>query len=368
MEYQSIDVNYEIMKTCCSPSSSTTGHRYGWLLLFLILALSLAMIGCTKDATLEGPALVDLFGDFQVLETVRANRDSVRFGQGETVYLQGRFNKLTDWRLEVHGLSSGARKIIQGKSRSLDALNCVWNGSTTVFPMFRAEETEFRLFVENDSLLFRRRIKVLSVRPTEGFVVADFENGIRPGWTSFVQSGANMSFVIRTNPLAGQGNSYYDMGGRVNWDWLIGMLEFPAAAYQVPRYPLLSNPEQVYFNALVYLPDSINNALLLMQFREDDNLDGQYNTNNEDMYSLQCASYSVSGAQTLQRGWNLISARYSDLVCLVNGQPSTPAGNNRLEPDRLHRVSLLMLANPASGYSQLFVDNIVFTSNGPLQP
>ena len=104
------------MKSCCSPSSSTTGSRYGWILLSLTLALSLALGACTKDATLEGPALVDLFGDFQVLETVRANRDSVRFGQGETVYLQGRFNKLTDWRLEVHGLSSGARKIIQGKS------------------------------------------------------------------------------------------------------------------------------------------------------------------------------------------------------------------------------------------------------------
>lgn len=356
------------MKPCCSSLSPRTGQSYRWILLVLALFVGLALGSCTKEAGIEGPALVDLFGDFQVLEPVKASRDSVRFGQGETVYLQGRFNKLTDWRLEVQGLSSGARKIIQGKSRSLDALNCVWNGSTTLFPMFRAEETEMRLFVENDSLLFRRRIKILSVRPTEGFVVADFENGIRPGWTSFVQSGANMSFVIRTNPLAGQGNSYYDMGGRVNWDWLIGMLEFPAAAYQAPRYPLLSNPEQVYFNALVYLPDSVNNALLLMQFREDDNLDGQYNANNEDMYALQCASYSVNGAQTLQRGWNLISARYSDLVCLVNGQPSTPAGNNRLEPDRLHRVSLLMLANPSSGYSQLFVDNIVFTSNGPLQP
>jgi hypothetical protein len=341
---------------------ASTGSRRILPLLCLWLA------GCTKDALVEGPALVDLFGDFQVLEAVSASRDSVRFGQGETVHLQGRFNKLTDWRVEVRGLSSGARKIIEGKSRTLDASNCVWNGSTTLFPMFKAEEVELKLFVEEDSLLFTRRIKILGVRTVEGLVVADFESGIRPGWTSFVQSGANMSFLIRTNPLAGQGNAYYDMGGLVNWDWLIGMLEFPASAYQAPRYPLLSNPEQVYFNALVYLPDSVNNALLLMQFREDDNLDGQFNPNTEDMYSLQCAAYSVNGAQTLQRGWNLISARYADLVCLVNGQPSTPAGNNRLEPDRLQKLSMLMLANPSSGYSQLYLDYVVFTSNAPLQP
>jgi hypothetical protein len=28
----------------------------------------------------------------------------------------------------------------------------------------------------------------------------------------------------------------------------------------------------------------------------------------------------------------------------------------------------LMLANPSSGYSQLYLDYVVFTSNGPLQP
>jgi hypothetical protein len=358
------------MKPCCQTNAQSSGVFFGDFSLWKLVAVGfLMMLGsCTKDAGIEGPTLVDLFGDFQVLEPVKASRDSVRFGQGETVNLQGRFNKLTDWRVEVRGLSSGARKIISGKSRSLDAVNCVWNGSTTLFPMFRAEETELKLFVEQDSLLFQRRIKVLSVRQPVGLVLADFESGIRPGWQSFVQSGANMSFVIRTNPLAGQGNAYYDMGGLVNWDWLIGMLEFPASAYQAPRFPLASNPEQVYFNALVYLPDSVNNALLLMQFREDDNLDGQFNQSNEDMYALQCAAYTVNGAQTLQRGWNLISARYSDLVSLVNGQPSTPAGNNRLEPDRLQKVSVLMLANPSSGYSQLYLDYVVFTSNGPLQP
>jgi hypothetical protein len=39
-----------------------------------------------------------------------------------------------------------------------------------------------------------------------------------------------------------------------------------------------------------------------------------------------------------------------------------------LEPDRLQKVSVLMLANPSSGYSQLYLDYVVFTSNGPLQP
>ena len=179
------------MKPCCQTNAQSSGVFFGGFSLWKLVAVGfLMMLGsCTKDAGIEGPTLVDLFGDFQVLEPVKASRDSVRFGQGETVYLQGRFNKLTDWRVEVRGLSSGARKIISGKSRSLDAVNCVWNGSTTLFTMFRAEETELKLFVEQDSLLFQRRIKVLSVRQPVGLVLADFESGIRPGWQSFVQSG-----------------------------------------------------------------------------------------------------------------------------------------------------------------------------------
>lgn len=192
------------MKPCCSSSSTRTGQSYRWILLVLALFVGLALGSCTKEAGIEGPALVDLFGDFQVLEPVKASRDSVRFGQGETVYLQGRFNKLTDWRLEVQGLSSGARKIIQGKSRSLDALNCVWNGSTTLFPMFRAEETEIRL-LSKMTLCFstsNQNFERTAYRRICG-------RGFRKRDTSrvdlLVQSGANMSFCDSYQPFGGSG-------------------------------------------------------------------------------------------------------------------------------------------------------------------
>jgi len=338
-------------------------------LLRLPVLLLLLTYGCSKDIPVDGPELLDLFGDFQVLQPVQINQKQADFAQGDLLFLQARFNKLTDWELVCTGLNSGARKSITGKTRFLDSTNCRWNGSTTIFPMFKEESVEMKLIIAEDSVLWRDTVSISSTRLIEGFVVADFETGIRPGWTSFVQSGANMSFVVRQNSSAAQGNRYYDMGGLVNWDWLIGMIEFPASAYQEPRFPLISNPEKLYFNTLLYLPDSVENALLLFQFREDDNGNGTFEAATEDLYSLQCAAYTVNGAhQRLQKGWNKISVRYNELVSLVNGQPATPAGNGRHDPDKLSRVSALFLANPTSGYSQMYMDYIIFTENAPLEP
>lgn len=325
--------------------------------------------GCNKEIPVDGPELLDLFGDFQVLQPVSLNQTEADFAQGDRLYLQARFNKLTDWKLVCTGLGSGARKEITGKTRFLDSTNCLWNGSTTIFPMFKVESVEMKLIIAEDSVLWRDTVQVSSTRLIEGFVVADFETGIQPGWSSFVQSGANMSFVVRQNSNAAQGNKYYDMGGLVNWDWLIGMIEFPASAYQAPRFPLTANPDKLYFNTLLYLPDSVENALLLFQFREDDNSNGTFDPNSEDMYSLQCAAYTVNGAhQRLQKGWNKISVRYNELVSLVNGQPSTPSGNGRHDPDKLSKISALFLANPTSGYSQLYMDYVLFTEDAPLEP
>jgi len=116
----------------------------------------------------------------------------------------------------------------------------------------------------------------------------------------------------------------------------------------------------VYFNTFLYKPENINNGLVLFQFREDDNGDGVYSTNQEDMFSLQITPS--------QNGWQHVFRKYDDLQTLVNGSEASPIGNGLHEPDKLLQVSVLFLANPASGYSQCLLDNVVFTEGGPLQP
>lgn len=328
-----------------------------------IITLVLLLVGtaCTRDdALFEGPALNDLYGDFHVITGLEASNTNVDFAAGETTFFTAQFSMLVDWQLKITGLTSGAQKIIAGQASELTVDNALWDGSTTEFPMFKAEDCEVELFIPSDTVYLYDTITVASPKVNEGFLITDFENGIDSNWDIFVQSGADMSFVIKSDDASPQGNSYYDMGGKVDWDWLIGMIEFPATAYGEPTFSLSSNPDNLYFNVLIYLPEGITNAMVLFQFREDDNEDGAFSDATEDMYSLELSE--------METGWQLVSIKYSELVCLVNGEPGEPNGNGVHNPELLHKLSVLMLADPSSGYSQTLMDYLIFTENAPLNP
>ena len=326
-----------------------------------VVAIALVYAGCNHDDDLfDGPALNDLYGEYSRLADLDVSDREVDFAAGDLPYFTAAFSKNVDWELTITGNTSGAQKIFTGKSSRLDQTNTRWNGSTTVFPMFVAEECSVTLIVVNEGDTMTDALTITTSKVDQGFVVADFETGMNPAWGGFVQSGANMSFNITNAGPRAQGNFYYDMGGEVNWDWLIGMIEFPAQAYGGLQFPLTDNPNNLWFNVLMYKPPGINNGLVLFQFREDENADGTSNDAVEDMYAMEL---------TLEDdGWQLVSVKYSDLVALVNGQPGEPNGNGVHEPHKLGKISVLMLANPESGYSQALMDYCISTEGGPLTP
>lgn len=331
--------------------------------LLLVLITAFTFSACERDLESEGPNLVDLYGEFSILDPFEVSSDKADFSAGESVYFTARFSKIIDWKLTITGQTSGAQKIIEGKTRAIDADNSLWAGETTILPIFAAEPCIAELSVANDSLKFSKNIEIEGIKTQQGvFVVADFENGWNDGWETFVQSGADMSFRITDEDPAAEGQFYYDMGGEVNWDWLIGLIDFPAEAYGANTFDLSSNGDEVYFNAMLYLPEGITNPLVLFQFREDENEDGEFDDATEDMYAIEIR------AGDLEVGWNLYSIKYSDLTALVNGAPAEPNGNKNHEPNKLWKTSLLYLANPASGYAQTYLDYVVFSEGGPLIP
>jgi hypothetical protein len=326
-------------------------------LFFTLLGAIIFLNGCKPEDTFDGPNLEDIYGPFFVSEPLTISDDGVDLAAGETTRLNAKFSKNLNWKLEIVGLSSGALHVHEEFSSAVDY---AWNGSTSILPMFRQESCEVILSFENQLDTLRDTLNVESIRPLQGFVLSDFESGVNPGWTRFAQTGSNMSFTVRSNGMAAQGNNYYDMGGTVTWDWLIGLLDIPATAYNVEHFPLSNNPSDVYFNTMIYKPAAYDNGLTLIQFREDDNGDGNYTNGSEDLWAFE-----ISGGAD---GWSTISKKYSDIVTLVNGQETAPIGNGLHEPDKIVKVSILFLANPSSGYSQAFLDYITFTQGGPLQP
>ena len=327
----------------------------------LSLGLSLVLGGCQKEEKFEGPSLVDLYGDFSVLSPLQASNGNVNFEEGQTTTFTALFSKNVNWTLKITGVESGAVKLITGFSNELNATNARWNGTTTQLPMFRAEECMVELSFQNEEEILETTLSVAAPKTNNGLLLADFESGLPAGWQPFVQSGANMSFTVTSSDVAGQGNFYYDMGGEVNWDYLIGLVRIFGTGYgEGPHFPLSSNPNVPYYNVLLYNPPGITNGFTVIQFFEDDNGDGVYQ-NTEDMWALQTPT-------GLDPGWHKISSRYSDLQNLVNGLPAPAIGNGLHEPDKLLRIEFLFLANPVTGYSQSYIDYMIFTENGELQP
>jgi hypothetical protein len=323
------------------------------------LALVLFM-GCKSDDAFDGPSLNDLYGQFSIVEPLTTSNDDVDFSSGQTTFFRATFSKNIAWTLHITGLSSGAMKEITGFSNILDATNSTWNGTTTRLPLFRIEDCAVELTFENEADTLRDTLHIAGTRINEGFLLSDFENGVNSGWSSFAQTGANMSFGVLSSDSAAQGNNFFDMAGVVDWDWLLGYLYLPATAYGSATFPLSSNPDEVFFNTLIYKPENLNNGLLLFQFTEDDNLDGVFTSASEDMYSIQVSP--------TEAGWSQLSVNYSDLVTLINGSPAAPAGNGIHEPHKLTQVNILFLKNPTSGFAHARLDYMIFTQGAPLIP
>ncbi len=329
---------------------------------YIFIALTgVLFFACRKDENkIDGPSLQDANGPFSIITGLQSSRDSVDFAANETVYFTAQLSKTVDWQLKITGLSSGAEKIYTGTSSTIDASQCTWEGSTTNFPIFRTEMCKVELSFNGQSDTLVDSVKIINPKVNTGFLIADFESGFNTGWTSFIQAGANMDFQIKADNFAPEGNSYYNMAGTVDWDWLIGLINFNATAYGNPAFPLSSNPNAVYFNVMIYGEPGLTNSLVLFQFAEDENADGIYTANAEDMYSLEVNIDWI--------GWKLVSIKYSEIPCLVNGAPAAPNGNGLHNSDKIKQINMLHLANPVSGFAKSKLDYIIFTDNASLKP
>jgi hypothetical protein len=326
-----------------------------------LIVLGITFSACRKDAPkFDGPSLEELNGGFSILDPFYVSRDSVDFSSGETVYFTCGMSKTSNWKIKITGQTSGAVKEITGTSKTIALNDAIWNGSTSQLPMFRNEICAIQLTFVGESDTIVDQVKITGVKSNSGYVIADFENGLNSGWTSFIQQGANMDFQIKTDNFAPQGDDYLNMAGTVNWDWLIGLINFKASADGFVTFPLNPNGNNLYFNAMVYGEPGLLNSIVLFQFQEDENGDGTFTASSDDQYDLEIKVDWV--------GWKLISIKYSDLVTLVNGAPSSPNGNQQHNPDKIKQINMLHLANPLSGPAKTKLDYIIFTENGPLNP
>jgi len=320
-------------------------------LAFILIGLTLT--SCRKDEidVVEGPELNDIYGVFGVVTNLSASQSNVDFAANQTVAFNCELSKITNWKLTITGQTSGAEKIVEGTGKLLNASVFTWRGETTNFPIFKAETCDVMLTFEGESDTLSTTVTIDQPKVNQGFVVADFETGWVGGWSSFIQSGGMMDFNIKTNSAAPQGNSYYNMQGEVNWDWLVGLVNFNAAAYGAATLPISDNADNLYFNALIYGEPGMPNSRVLFQFDEDEDQNGAFNGGTEDQFALEIL--------VTWEGWQLVSIKYSDLT--GNG-----IGGGVHNPNKINAINMLHLADPSSGLAKSKLDYIIFTENAPV--
>ena len=273
------------------------------LLLLLIVAVSLT--GCQHDEDLEGPELQDLFGEFEILMPLTVDRTTVDFSQGETVEFMAQISIRTPWTMRIVGQTSGALKVIESNEKNISGSVANWNGSISFAPSFQAgEKAVATIHFENfpDSLV-SDTIMITGARPvpTGGILISDFEDPTQD-FNKFSESAFEESFLGIAGSLpAAFGDNYFYMAGTDNNSsvFVCGVGISAQSAQGMDYYPFSTqNESRVYFNAFIY-GDGVPQTNMVIDFQEDDDLDGTYEPAEEGTYN-----YSLS---VDWEGWKLIS-------------------------------------------------------------
>ena len=334
---------------------SARAVRGAWLLLAGILMLA----GCDHETEpFDGPSLINRFGEFAVLDSLRASADAVDFSQGESISFSASFNKEVDWILTITGLETGATKQISGFSNVLEESNSVWEGGTTSLPLFGIEAAAVELLIPSeDSVRLRDTVDVLGRRVYEGVVFTDFEQAFGAN-----ASLGNFEFELtnrtgrRNDTVAAQGDWFYYFEGTDNVvpNFFVGLLDISSRVTGQNYIPLPAvSPEELYFNAFLY-SDGGPHVIAVVQFIFDSNDSGAFEDGQD-------RAFQLPGDFPLSRpGWQHVF------------HPMSETGISEEQMQKIVAVRLLLISDRNSQPTpplqvDFGIDNIVFTNGAPLQ-
>jgi hypothetical protein len=326
---------------------------------------------CKKDSSIEGPELVDIFGEFKILAPLRASQKTADFAKGDIVYYKTTLSIRTKWTVEVIGLNSGARKVFTGNDKDFSLNQLAWNGTITFAPFFRKNEpcVARMSFDSYPDTVYSDTIVITNVRPTPSvdILIDDFESPQRP-YNTFTegQQSFNGTTVNYQGISPAEKTRYYVLAGNHGPSaslFLCGMnLSAKISQGTSENYFKFStdNPEKVFFNAYVYGWGD-NKAEMSIEFQEDDNKDGIYQPAEEGAYTYR---FPVNWT-----GWKLVSFPYSATKISTSGGFGNVDRTGRKDLDRIIAAQFLLLAQPGtSGATRVGMDYCSFTFNTPFQP
>ncbi len=258
------------------------GHINTPLAVFAFLGVLLfGTAACSHETGIvDGPLLVDRFGDFFQVQPLTLDRTTVDFAAGEQVAFSAQFNKQVEWLIQITGTESGAVKRITSFGNELNSENASWDGGTTTLPFFKQERAIVELIIpEADSLTTTAEVDILSPKTYEGVLAVDFEapagDNIFFGNFEFEltgESGRSMEVP------AAQGDWFYLLRGTDNVvpNFFAGLIDIQGSITGSTYFPVPTTvPEDLYFNMFLY-SDGSPYTIAVVQLVFDSNDTGAF--------------------------------------------------------------------------------------------
>ena len=340
--------------------------------LIILLGLIFFIHSCTENE-FEGPSIENLYGDFEINEPLKIINTNPSFSNNEVVSFHCEFNKPVQWKISIQGLTTAASREINDFSNRIDSNIVFWSGGPSQFPFFIEEDCAIELTFENEIDTLRDTITIVSAKTYEnGVWLEDFEDGFpENGLIYYNNLGGGMTFSIE-NDSALLGNSYFKMGGRVNWDWPLGNIDLPINISTISQ-----NSDNLYINIgiLSDLLDVHTGQFINILISEETNTPFNDNLENNasDLFESTMEVYKMKIPVDWQ-GWQLKSFRYSDFEPI---SPNNLDINYSMNPSDIKAIRISCQACPSSSGNSICpenfdkdvrtdIDHIIFTLNSNL--
>lgn len=334
--------------------------------LLLLFAIVGCFYTCTKDE-FEGPSIERLYGDFRIIDSLRLTNNNPNFTEGDKVGFYCRFNKEVNWKISVRGEVSNSLKELSGFSSKIDSNMIKWTGNTSKVPFFTEEKCKINLTIEEEAVTLQDSLTITGIKIYDGILVSDFENGIEDAIVSWTKDIGLKTFeVANDNPLSG--NQYFKMGGKVNWDWILGKIDF-----KCDLTPVNVQADKLFINIGI-LSDTIDAHLgqfmNILISESDAPFNDNLENNGADIFDAEKEVYKLKIPIDWD-GWKLKSFSYEDFEAI---SPNSTDINFNKNPKDIKGIRITSQACPSKGVNvncpenfdkivRTDIDYIIFTEN-----
>jgi hypothetical protein len=290
--------------------------------------------------------------------------------------INAKFNQIVNWELKIYSPKTGAERIFEGISDTINENMVRWRSGSSNYYFFERLDTcflELRV-LGIDTPIFKSKLRLTNVLEVNSLnseylingtlyafrMVANFEKGESIFGTPYVDlldgDVLRYRFDDPTKRIKGNSSLYMYSNDANNPNTYCAGFDTKSLR-QFNKIIKKDNPDSVFFNAFIYGTGKKSTSILFLVYELDQPEDiPDFNPELNDKYQYRI--------QVDWEGWKKVSFPYSALKKAQNGGGK---GNNILNPKSFCGLSISLDSYPLAGQEvEFYMDYLVITESQPL--